>query len=187
MSHPQIPGTGTLELVPVWDELDLVAAPVRAALLAYRETRPDLAEQIFVAPVPPEAADTEALTSAFDLDPALSVNCILVGGKRAGEQRIAACNIRATTNADVNSVVRRLLDVRKASFLARDLAVEQSGMEYGAITPVGIPTTWRLLVDQRASEGWACIGSGVRHSKLVLPGQVLATLPGSEVIEGLAN
>ena len=60
-------------------------------------------------------------------------------GKRAGEERIAACVVRADTRADVNNVVRRTLDVRKASFLADDRAVEETGMEYGGITPIGLP------------------------------------------------
>jgi hypothetical protein len=33
----------------------------------------------------------------------------------------------------------------------------------------------------------AMIGSGVRRSKLVLPGRMLAALPGAEVAEGLAT
>jgi hypothetical protein len=31
------------------------------------------------------------------------------------------------------------------------------------------------------------IGSGVRRSKLILPGKMLASLPGAKVIEGLAR
>ena len=46
---------------------------------------------------------------------------------------------RADTRADVNNLVRRTLDVRKASFLSMDRAVEESGMEYGGITPIGLP------------------------------------------------
>jgi len=31
------------------------------------------------------------------------------------------------------------------------------------------------------------IGSGVRHSKLLLPGKLVASLPGARVIDGLAR
>ena len=79
--------------------------------------------------------------------------------------------VRADTRADVNNDVRRLLDVRKASFLAHDRAVEETGMEYGGITPIGLPASWRLLVDARCVDiDVALIGSGVRRSKLFLPG-----------------
>jgi prolyl-tRNA editing enzyme YbaK/EbsC (Cys-tRNA(Pro) deacylase) len=65
-------------------------------------------------------------------------------------------------------------------------AVEESGMEYGGITPLGLPDGWRLLVDARVVEiDVAIVGSGVRRSKLLLPGRLLAELPGAEVVEQL--
>ena len=113
---------------------------------------------------------------------------MVVGGPRDGEERVAACLARADTRADVNNVVKRILDVRKCSFLSMDRAVEETGMEYGGITPVGLPNEWRLLVDSRVLDiEVAVIGSGVRGSKLLLPGRLLAELPGAEVVEGLAG
>jgi prolyl-tRNA editing enzyme YbaK/EbsC (Cys-tRNA(Pro) deacylase) len=82
--------------------------------------------------------------------------------------------------------VKRSLDVRKASFHPMDRAVEETGMEYGGITPVGLPGGWRLLVDSRVPDiDLAVVGSGVRRSKLLLPGRLFAELPGAEVTEGL--
>jgi prolyl-tRNA editing enzyme YbaK/EbsC (Cys-tRNA(Pro) deacylase) len=136
--------------------------------------------------IDPELADTAAMTSAYDLPLTASANCVVVAGRRDGEERIAACVVRADTRADVNNLVKRTLDVRKASFLAMDRAVEESGMEYGGITPVGLPAHWRLLVDARVVDiDVAIVGSGVRRSKLLLPGRLLARLPGAEVVEGL--
>jgi len=172
---------GTLTWVPALQRPDLLAPLVRAALEGFGR-----AAEVHVAEIDPDHADTAAMTEAYQLPPAASVNCVLVAGKRSGEERVAACAVRATTRADVNSTVRRLLDVRKASFWPMDRAVEASGMEYGGITPIGIPGTWRLLVDSDAAGGgWAIIGSGVRRSKLLLPGAVLAALPGAETVEGL--
>ena len=172
---------GTLTWVPALQRPDLLAEPVRRAL----ENLPRAAE-VRVAEIDPELADTAAMTEAYELPLEASVNCVLVAGKRAGEERVAACAIRATTRADVNSTVRRLLDVRKASFWPTDRAVEASGMEYGGITPVGLPQEWRLLVDASvAAGGPAIVGSGVRRSKLLLPGDLLAALPAAEVVEGL--
>ena len=75
---------------------------------------------------------------------------------------------------------------RTASFLAMDRAVEESGMEYGGITPLGLPAHWRLLVDARIVDiDVAIVGSGVRRSKLLLPGRLLSRLPGAEIVEGL--
>ena len=91
---------------------------------------------------------------------------------------MAACLVRADTRADVNNVVKRTLDVRKASFLPMDRAVGESGMEHGGITPVGLPADWRVLVDPRVlGIEVAVIGSGVRRSKLLVPGHLLGVLP----------
>ena len=160
MNDVDIPGSGTLATLPALENLELLAPPTAAALQAIAATHPNLASKVRVAEIDPELADTETLTEAFGMDLALSSNCILVAGKRAGEERIAACVVRATTNADVNHTVKRTLDVRKASFWPQERAVEASGMEYGGITPVGVPASWRLLIDSRCAEGWSCIGSG---------------------------
>lgn len=186
--HGPVPGPdgslvfGALTWVPAGSRPDLLGAPVRAALGALGT---EAAGRVRVAAINPELADTAAMTEAYGLPLEVSANCVLVAGTRAGQERVAACVVRATTRADVNNVVRRLLDVRKASFWPMAQAVSASGMEYGAITPVGVPAQWRLLIDTRATTGWAIVGSGVRASKLLLPGEVLSALPGAEVVEGL--
>lgn len=128
------------------------------------------------------------MTDAYDLTLEISGNCVLVAGSRAGEERVAACVVRATTRADVNTTVRKLLDVRKASFLPMDTAVTDSGMEYGGITPLGLPPRYRVMVDDDlAGAEHIIIGSGIRGSKLVLPGSALALLSEAELIENLGR
>ena len=126
---------GTLQLVPVADRPDLLAEPVAKALASWPRTG-----EVSVAEIDPSLADTAALTEAAQIPLEMSANCVVVAGRRGGDERIAACVVLATTRADVNGLVRRLLDVRKASFLAMDLAVEWTGMEYGGITPLGRST-----------------------------------------------
>jgi prolyl-tRNA editing enzyme YbaK/EbsC (Cys-tRNA(Pro) deacylase) len=61
-------------------------------------------------------------------------------------------------------------------------------MEYGGITPIGLPAGWPILVDSRVAQtSYVIIGSGVRRSKILLPGAALAALPGAQVVDGLAN
>ena len=178
-----LPGFDGLTSLPVLGRLDLVALPVADVLTSWSRTT-----DVAVVEIDPDLADTAALTAAYSLPLEASANCVLVAGSRGGEERIAACVVAADTRADVNTVVRRLLDVRKASFLPMDRAVEESGMEYGGITPIGLPGTWRLLVDAAvATVPAAMIGSGLRRSKLILPGDALAELPGAEVVEGLGR
>ena len=84
--------------------------------------------------------------------------------------------------------MRRTIDVRKLSFAPQDWAVGETGMEHGGITPVGLPAAWPILVDRAVTEQpWVVVGSGLRRSKLVLPGAALATLPGAVVLDGLGT
>ena len=113
---------------------------------------------------------------------------MVVAGKREGVERIAACVVLSTTRADVNNTVKRLLDVRKASFLPMDRAVDLTGMEYGGITPIGLPDGWPVLVDARVAEQEVVIiGSGVRRSKILVPGRLIAELPDARLIDGLGQ
>ena len=133
-------------------------------------------------------ATPAAMSERYDVPMASGANCVVVMGRREGEERVAACLVRADTRADVNSLVKRTLDVRKASFLSMERAVEESGMEYGGITPVGLPEGWRVLVDQACLDiPAAIIGSGVRRSKLLVPGHLLGELPRAEVLPGLGR
>nr|WP_156612098.1 YbaK/EbsC family protein [Auraticoccus cholistanensis] len=160
---------------------DLLAGPTARALA---ELDPQLSGLVEVAEIDPALADTEALCRAYDLPLAASANCVLVTGKRAGELRRAAVVVQASRRADINNVVRRHLDVRKISFTAHEEATASSGMEYGGITPIGLPAEWPLLMDAGVvAEPEVVIGSGLRRSKLFLPGRVLGELPATTVLE----
>ncbi|MFF5295075.1 YbaK/EbsC family protein [Paractinoplanes globisporus] len=171
---------GTLKLEPAQSRPDLLAPPVAKALAED--------DQVLVAPIDPDLADTAAFCEAYDVGLDVSANCVVVAGKRDGVTRYAACIILATTRADVNGVVRRHLDVRKCSFAPMDDAVALTGMEYGGITPIGLPADWPILVDARvAATPHVIVGSGVRHSKIAIAGPALGALPNAQVIEGLAK
>lgn len=178
--------TGTLELVPALTRPDLLAGPVLAALRGWAGEQP--VADIAVAEIDPDLADTAAFCERYGVAPDASANCVVVTGKRGGESRYAACVVLATTRADVNGAARRHLDVRKASFAPMDVAVAETAMEYGGITPIGLPAGWPVLVDAAvAGHPQVVIGSGVRRSKLWLPGAVLAGLPGVQVMPDLAR
>ena len=177
---------GSLETVTALGRPDLLAPSVAAALTEADAAWP--ADAVGVAEIDPGLADTAAFCERYDVPLAESANCVVVTGRRDGEPRFAACVILATTRADVNGVARRQLDVRKASFAAVDLAVAETGMEYGGITPIGLPANWPVFVDAAvAAAPRVVIGSGVRRSKLSLPGEVLGRLPGAQVLDGLGR
>ena len=177
---------GNLAAVPALERPDLLAPPVAAALQQLAGVLP--ADQVGVAEIDPELADTAAFCAEYGVDLTVSANCVVVAGRRDGRSKLAACMVLATTRADVNGLVKRELDVRKASFAPMDLAVELTGMEYGGITPVGLPADWPVFVDKAvAAEPWVVIGSGVRRSKLILPGQSLGLLPTAKVLADLGR
>jgi prolyl-tRNA editing enzyme YbaK/EbsC (Cys-tRNA(Pro) deacylase) len=179
MSHLML---GTLPWVPAPTRPDLLAPPVAAAF-GGAAGDPD---EVMVAPIDPGLADTAAFCDAYGVALDVSANCVVVAGRRSGETRLAGVVVLATTRADVNNLVRRRIDARKASFAPMDLAVAETGMEYGGITAIGLPPDWPLLIDRAVVDApEVIVGSGLRRSKLALPGSWLAGIPGAEVVDGL--
>ncbi|MGY4766644.1 YbaK/EbsC family protein [Kribbella sp. CWNU-51] len=169
------PVLGKVEWQPTADVPGLLAAPVRAALGEI---------PAYAAAIDPGLADTAAFCAEYDVPMAASANCVIVLGKRAGEATYAAVLVLATDRADVNGVIRKHLGVRKISFAAQDDAVASTNMEYGGITPIGLPADWPVLVDKAVAQaGPVVIGSGIRGSKLLLDGAELAKLPTATVLD----
>jgi prolyl-tRNA editing enzyme YbaK/EbsC (Cys-tRNA(Pro) deacylase) len=184
-----VTGPGTLAWTPIISTTaaptasELVATPVFAALAGWSR-----AGEALVAPIDPVLADTAAFCARYDVAMDVSANCVVIAGRRADTTTYAACVVLATTRADVNGVVRRLLGARKASFALMDAAVELTGMEYGGITPIGLPPDWPVLIDSAVvAAGTVVVGSGLRRSKIAVPGPALAELPSAQVIDGLAS
>jgi prolyl-tRNA editing enzyme YbaK/EbsC (Cys-tRNA(Pro) deacylase) len=170
-----------LDFHPALSRPDLLAAPVAAALRGWPG-----ASRVRVAQIDPALADTAAFCQQYGVLPEESANCVVIAARRGSETTYAACVVAATTRADVNGLVRRHLGARKASFGSVEAVTAATGMEYGGITPVGLPAEWPVLIDAAvAALGAAVIGAGIRGAKLWLPGSVLAEVPGAEVIEGL--
>lgn len=160
---------GNLNWEPATRHTELLAAPVAQAIATTPSAR--------VAPIDAELADTAAFCEAYEVAMESSANCVVVAGKRGGEVRYAAVLVLASMRADINGAVRRHLDVRKISFAPMDRAVELTLMEYGGITPIGLPADWPVLVDEAVvAAGLVVIGSGIRASKLLVPAVELADL-----------
>jgi prolyl-tRNA editing enzyme YbaK/EbsC (Cys-tRNA(Pro) deacylase) len=164
---------GTLSFVPASEAPDLVAEPVR----------PHLRDGLWVSTIDPDLADTAAFCEHYDIGLDVSANCVVVEARRADRVWYAACVVLATTRADVNGIVRKHLGARKISFAQMDSAVTLTGMEYGGITPVGLPDAWPILVDLNVIDRERVIvGSGIRGSKLLVATDILRSLPTGEVL-----
>jgi prolyl-tRNA editing enzyme YbaK/EbsC (Cys-tRNA(Pro) deacylase) len=175
----------SLTLRPALSRPDLLAKSVAAALADWPA---EIADEVEVAEIDPELADTAAFCKHYDIPPEESANCVIVAARRGGGTTFAACMVTAVTRADVNGVVRSRLGARKASFAPVDDVLAATGMEYGGITPLGLPPSWPVLVDAAVvRQPHVVIGSGIRGSKILLPGRLMASLPRAEVIDGLAT
>lgn len=171
---------GSLEPFPAAEHPELVAAPVAKALRSLSG-----AGEVGVAQIDPALSDTAAFCEHYDIGMHESANCIILKPK-GGEHSYVALVVLGSTRADVNNKARQEIGA-KVSFAPMDEAAKETGMEYGAITPIGLPATWPTLIDKAVADApRVVIGSGLRSSKLVLSGALLATLPNTRVIEGLA-
>lgn len=174
---------GALEVAPALERPDLLAPPVLATLAASAH-----AAEFGVVEIDPDLADTAAFCEHYGVRPDESANCVVVSARRDGVTRLAACVVLATARADVNGLVRRTLHARKVSFAPMEVAVAESRMAYGGITPVGLPPDWPVLVDSAvAGHPRVVIGSGLRTSKLVAPGAALVAVGGGAVLADLGR
>jgi prolyl-tRNA editing enzyme YbaK/EbsC (Cys-tRNA(Pro) deacylase) len=140
-----------------------------------------------IVPCDPALADTAAFCEAYGYAMADSANTIVVVGK-TDPPRFAACVVLATTRLDVNRVVRRRLEVKKASFADAEATEALTGMTVGGVTPFGLPEPLPLWVDARVmARDRIVLGGGSRRCKVVGPPALLLALPNVEVVEGLAN
>jgi prolyl-tRNA editing enzyme YbaK/EbsC (Cys-tRNA(Pro) deacylase) len=171
----------SLSYQPALSQPSLLAPPVVEALRSL-----PWADEVAVAEIDPTLSDTAEFCARYGVFLAESANCVVVAAKRGGEVTYAACMVAATTRADVNGLVRKHLGARKASFGAVDVVTSMTGMEYGGITPIGLPDGWPVLVDDAvAKTADVVIGSGIRGSKLRLPGRLLGELPAAQVLPSL--
>lgn len=172
---------GNLEILSAKARTDILAPSVADAIAQLPDSG-----GIGVVPIDPDVSDTAAFCTRYDVTADQCANCVVLEARRADRTWFAACVILGTTRADVNGLARRTLDARKASFASMEKAVALTGMEYGAITPIGLPSDWPILIDKAVADSpQVIIGSGLRKSKLVVTGSFLASLPNAKVFDGL--
>jgi len=165
---------GNLEFEPASTRPELVSESVKLAASGI--------SGLLVASIDSSLSDTAAFCEHYRISMDVSANCVIVEAKRADRVWYAACIVLATTRADINGVVRKYLEARKVSFAPMEKTVEMTGMEFGGITPIGLPGDIPVIVDSHVTEAeYVVIGSGIRGSKLLVKPEVLTGLPGAVV------
>ena len=164
---------GNLTFNPVGEDSVLVASPVRKGV-----EENNLFESIFAAEINPDFADTASFCEHYDISSGMGTNCLVLESKRGDKVWYAACLILATDMADVNGAIRKQLNARRVSFAPKDVALSLTSMEYGSITPIGLPKDWTILVDSAILQQEIVIaGGGTRNSKLAIKTSCFKTLP----------
>jgi prolyl-tRNA editing enzyme YbaK/EbsC (Cys-tRNA(Pro) deacylase) len=168
-----------LDFKPVKDHPELVSESVYKAAAD---------SDILVGQIDPQYMNGFALSDHYDVNPEDGANCIVVKGKRGETRTIAAVLAPVGYRADLNGLVCEKLDAKKVSMAPLEEVMQETGMEYGSITPVGLPESWKILIDSRLMEKEKVIvGSGKQIAKLLVPTAFFKQLPNVEIVEGLAS
>jgi prolyl-tRNA editing enzyme YbaK/EbsC (Cys-tRNA(Pro) deacylase) len=169
---------GKLSFEPAEQAQSLLALPVNKYMEQYGY------DAVWAAEIDASLADTAVFCEHYDIGLDVSANCVIVEAKRADKTWYAACIVLATTKVDVNGVVRKTLDARKVSFAPMDTATSLTSMEYGGITPVGLPNDWPILIDNQVLQHEKLIvGSGIRGSKLLITAEKLCNLANAQALD----
>ncbi|PIR04043.1 MAG: hypothetical protein COV59_02555 [Candidatus Magasanikbacteria bacterium CG11_big_fil_rev_8_21_14_0_20_39_34] len=173
-------------------ELQFVSALSQEGLLAdsvKKQVEKLKNENIEAVAIDPQFMGGFELCEKYGVKPEDGANCVVIEGIRGEESTFAACLIPVNCKkADFNGVVRKHLGVRRVSLANLNFVLEKTGMEYGSITVVGLPTDWKIFIDPSVvSREKIIIGSGLQKSKLRIPTTLLLELPGAEVLEGLCK
>lgn len=170
---------GTLHFAPISRRDPLVPDSVSATSFDV-----EIADKVYATAIDPALADAASFCAHYGVDLDISTNCLVVEAKRGDRTWHAACLVLATDSADVNGVVRRHLDARKVSFAPKETALQMTRMEYGGITPIGLPDDWTILIDEAVmARDIVVIGGGRRDSKVAVRTVALRQLPNAHVLD----
>lgn len=176
---------GNLTFQPALKHKQLIALPTKTMLENWQGKISN--KEFLVSEIDPEFSDTIAFCTKYNVDPGQTANCLVIEARRGANVKYVGCLVPANAKANINNVIRRFLDARSASMASREFVITSSKMEYGGITIIGLPADWQLLIDEKLVHiPYLLIGSGLRKSKLLIPGQALQELPNSTIIEGLS-
>lgn len=173
---------GLLNPLPALENLNFLSLPTQEKIKQLNSP------EILAVEIDSSLSDTAAFCEHYQIPLERAANCVVLEASRGDKIWYAAALVLANTRADVNGIIRRHLDARRVSFAPMETALKLTTMEYGGITPIGLPEDWPVLIDSRvAASDWVTVGSGIRGSKIILPGKILAALPSAQVLENMAK
>ncbi len=176
----------SLNFSPVLDRPDLVPSSLYQAVKSW--SGPHNPAEFLVAEIDPEYAGGTELCAKYGVDPRMGANCLVVEGTRSNISTLAVCLVPVGYRFDMSGVVRKRINARQVSVASLDFVISKTKMEYGSITPIGLPKEWVIFIDPLVFQfDRIIIGGGLKKSKLSVPSKALLSLPNAEILEGLAK
>lgn len=177
---------GLLTFYPVLDNPHLVPLTVYMAIQNGKWSC-DI-NSFLVAEIDPQYAGGKELCDKYQIDITKGANCLIVNGIRGKNKTYAACLVPVGYRYDMSGVVRKAINARQVSVAPLDFVLSKTQMEYGSITPIGLPNDWLLFIDPAVlKHDHIIVGGGLVKSKLCIPSSALLNIPNATVLDGLAK
>ena len=177
---------GHLEAVAALDRPDLLA-PAVATALATLDGKLPAADAVGVAEIDPDLADTAAFCERYGVALDESANCVVVAGSataRPGSRPAWCWPPPVPMSTGWPGAARRAQGLVRRG--GRGRRRDRHGVRRHH--PGRAARGWPVFVDAAvAAADQVIIGSGVRRSKLTLPGEALSRLPGAVIQDGLGR
>lgn len=158
----------TLNFLPVAGHLDLVSVSVARFVNQWRGSLSS--SEFLVAEIDPDKAGGADFCTTYGVSATEGANCVIIEARRGNTRTIAACVAPVGYRMDFSGVIRKHLGARQVSVAPLDEVLAATQMEYGSITPIGLPSSWPILIDSGVFDAQRIImGSGLRRSKLSVP------------------
>lgn len=145
-------------------------------------------DKFLVAEIDSNYADGEKLCQKYGIKKECGFNCLIVECKKRDNISHYALIVPIGYKYNMGSVVRKYTNSRVVSVAPLDYVLEKTNMEYGSITPIGLPSDWKILVDPLIkNQEYIVIGGGLVKSKISLPTNIFLKLPNVEIVDGIAK
>lgn len=176
---------GNLEFSPIIENKNLVPKCIYDFVSNWNNE--DI-NKFLVAEINPEFADGNKLCEEYNIDKKQGFNCLVVECKRNDIIKHCALIVPIGYKYNMGSVVRKYTNSRIVSVAPLEYVLENTGMEYGSITPIGLPNDWMILVGPLIQDQeQIIIGGGFVKSKISLPTKLFLTLSNVEIVVGVAK
>lgn len=177
---------GKLEFNPVIKNKELVPVSVYEKIVNWKGNLEK--DSFLVAEIDPQYAGGIELCEYYEIPVGLGANCLVVEGKRAQQITYAVCLVPVGYKYNMSSVVRKAMNARTVSVAPLEMVLERTGMEYGSITPIGLPDEWMIYVDPLVMQNERIIiGGGYVKSKLSILSAAFREMSNVIILEGVAK